>query len=179
MSSLAVYQHTSPELPNKILNHAEDIASTLAAAGIDYRQVELPAALRPGCEQAEFDAAYGLWLQAFMGKEGHVQQELFNLQRNHPQKLELRARHLDEQSQSTASAWLFLGGFAQLSLHLEDHVYMLQGEKGDLLSLPAGTRYWFDLGEEPHALVARLSASEDAPVRTDDDIASRFARLGD
>ena len=179
MSSLAVYQHTSPELPNKILNHADDIASTLAAAGIDYRQVELPAALRPGCKQAEFDAAYGLWLQAFMGKEGHVQQELFNLQRNHPQKLELRARHLDEQSQSTASAWLFLGGFAQLSLHIDDHVYMLQGEKGDLLSLPAGTRYWFDLGEEPHALVVRLSASEDAPVRTDDDIASRFARLGD
>nr|WP_256837197.1 acireductone dioxygenase [Pseudomonas oleovorans] len=179
MSSLAVYQHTSPELPNKILNHADDIASTLAAAGIDYRQVELPAALRPGCELAEFDAAYGLWLQAFMGKEGYVQQELFNLQRNHPQKLELRARHLDEQSQSTASAWLFLGGFAQLSLHLDDHVYMLQGEKGDLLSLPAGTRYWFDLGEEPHALVVRLSASEDAPVRTDDDIASRFARLGD
>lgn len=179
MSSLAVYQHTSSELPNKILNHADDIASTLAAAGIDYRQVELPAALRPGCEQAEFDAAYGLWLQAFMGKEGYVQQELFNLQRNHPQKLELRARHLDEQSQSTASAWLFLGGFAQLSLHIDDHVYMLQGEKGDLLSLPAGTRYWFDLGEEPHALVVRLSASEDAPVRTDDDIASRFARLGD
>lgn len=179
MSSLAVYQHTSPELPNKVLNHADDIASTLSAVGIDYRQLELPAALRPGCEQAEFDAAYGLWLQAFMGKEGHVQQELFNLQRNHPQKLELRARHLDEQSQSTASAWLFLGGFAQLSLHIDDHVYMLQGEKGDLLSLPAGTRYWFDLGEEPHALVVRLSASEDAPVRTDDDIASRFARLGD
>lgn len=179
MSSLAVYLHTAPELPNKVLNHAEDIASTLAAVGIDYRQVELPAALRPGCEQAEFDAAYGLWLQAFMSEEGHVQQELFNLQRNHPQKLELRARHLDEQSQSTASAWLFLGGFAQLSLHLDDHVYMLQGEKGDLLSLPAGTRYWFDLGEEPHALVVRLSASEDAPVRSDDDIASRFARLGD
>ena len=93
--------------------------------------------------------------------------------------MELRARHLDEQSQSTVSAWLFLGGFAQLSLHIDDHVYMLQGEKGDLLSLPAGTRYWFDLGEEPHALVVRLSASEDAPVRTDDDIASRFARLGD
>jgi 1,2-dihydroxy-3-keto-5-methylthiopentene dioxygenase len=179
MSSLAVYLDTAPELPNKVLNYADDIASTLAAVGIDYRQVELPAALRPGCEQAELDAAYGLWLQEFMSKEGHVQQELFNLQRNDPQKLELRARHLDEQAQSTASAWLFLGGFAQLSLHLDGHVYMLQGERGDLLSLPAGTRHWFDLGEEPHALVVRLSASEDAPVRTDDDIASRFARLGD
>ncbi len=130
MSSLAVYLHSSPELPNKVLNHADDIASTLAAVGIDYRQVELPAALRPGCEQTEFEAAYGVWLQALMGREGHVQQELFNLQRNHPQKLELRARHLDEQVQASASAWLFVAGFAQLSLHLDDHVYLLQGERG-------------------------------------------------
>ncbi|WFS16858.1 acireductone dioxygenase [Pseudomonas sp. 905_Psudmo1] len=179
MSSLAVHLHTSPELPNKVLNHADDIASTLSAVGIDYRQLELPAALRPGCEQAEFDAAYGLWLQAFMGNEGHVQQELFNLQRNHPQKLELRARYLDEQVQSSASTWLFLGGFAQLSVHLDGYVYVLQGERGDLLTLPAGTRHWFDLGEEPHVLAVRLSPSEDTPERTGDDIASRFPRLGD
>ena len=179
MSSLAVHLHTAPELPNKVLNHADDIASTLAAVSIDYRQVDLPAELRPGCAQAEFDAAYGPWLQALMGKEGHVQQELFNLQRNHPQKLELRARHLDEQVQASASAWLFIGGFAQLSLHLDDYVYVLRGERGDLLSVPAGARHWFDLGEEPHALVVRLSASEEAPERTGDVIASRFPRLGD
>lgn len=177
MSSLAVHLHTSPELPNKALNHAADIASTLAAVGLDYRQVELPAALRPGCEQAEFDQAYGLWLQAFMGNEGHVQRELFNLQRNHPQKLELRARYLDEQVQASTCAWLFIGGFAQLSVHLDGYVYRLQGERGDLLTLPAGTRHWFDLGEEPHALVLRLSQSEETPERTGDDIASRFPRL--
>ncbi|MFT0624889.1 acireductone dioxygenase [Ectopseudomonas guguanensis] len=177
MSSLAVHLHTSPELPNKVLNHAADIASTLAAVGLDYRQVELPAALRPGCEQAEFDQAYGLWLQAFMGNEGHVQQELFNLQRNHPQKLELRARYLDEQVQASTCAWLFIGGFAQLSVHLDGYVYRLQGERGDLLTLAAGTRHWFDLGEEPHALVLRLSQSEETPERTGDDIASRFPRL--
>lgn len=179
MSSLAVHLHTSPDLPNKVLNHADDIASTLAAVGIDYRRLELPATLRPGCEQAEFDAAYGLWLQALMGKGGYVQQELFNLQRNHPQKLELRARHLDEQSQQSVSAWLFIGGFAQLSLHLDGYVYVLQGERGDLLTLPAGTRHWFDLGEEPHVLALRLSASDEAPERTGEAIASRFARLGD
>lgn len=179
MSSLAVHLHTSPQLPNKVLNHADDIASTLAAVGLGYRQVELPAALRPGCEQAEFDAAYGLWLQALMGEQGHVRQELFNLQRNHPQKLELRARYLDEQVQASTSAWLFLGGFAQLSVHLDDYVYVLQGERGDLLTLPAGTRHWFDLGEEPHALVLRLSAADEAPRLTGEEIASRFPRLGD
>ena len=179
MSSLAVHLHTSPELPNKVLNHADDIASTLASVGIAYRRLELPATLRPGCEQAEFDAAVGFWLQAFMGHEGYVQQELFNLQRNHPQKLELRAQHLDEQAQASVSAWLFLGGFAQLSVHLEGYVYVLQGERGDLLTLPAGTRHWFDLGEEPHVLALRLSASDETPERSGDDIASRFARLGE
>lgn len=177
MSSLSVHLDTSPELPNKVLNHADDIASTLAAVAIDYRQVELPQALRPGCEQAEFEAVYGLWLQAFMTEQGYVQQELFNLQRNDARKLELRARHLDEQVQGSASAWLFVGGFAQLSVHLDGYVYVLQGERGDLLTLPAGTRHWFDLGEEPHLLALRLSASDEAAEATGDDIASRFPRL--
>lgn len=179
MSSLSVHLNTSPELPNKVLNHADDIASTLAAVGIDYRRLELPQALRPGCEDSEFDATYGLWLQALMGEQGYVRQELFNLQRNHPQKLELRARHLDEQVQAKASAWLFIGGFAQLNVHLDGYVYVLQGERGDQLTLPGGTRHWFDLGEEPHVLALRLSQQEEAPERSGDDIASRFPRLGE
>src|SRR5690606_37283330 len=94
-----------------------------------------------------------------------------------PQKLELRARHLDEQVQASASAWLFIGGFAQLSVHLDGYVYVLQGERGDLLRLPAGVRHWFDLGEEPHAMVVRLSAGDWLPERTGNDIARRFPRL--
>lgn len=179
MSSLSVYSHTLPELPHKVLNHAEDIASTLAAVGIGYRKLELPAALLPGCGQEDFEAAYGLWLQELMEREGYKQQELFNLQRRHPQRLELRARYLDEHVQDSESAWLFLGGFAQLGLRVGEQVFLLLGERGDLLSLPAGSRHWFDLGEEPHALVLRLSAGEQTPSPSGDDIAGRFPRLGD
>ncbi|GIZ13310.1 acireductone dioxygenase [Pseudomonas sp. NCCP-436] len=179
MSSLSVYSHTVSELPHKVLNHAEDITSTLAAAGIGYQRLELPATLHPGCAQEAFDAACGPWLQALMAREGYVRQELFNLQRRDPQRLELRARYLDEQLQEAASAWLFVGGFAQLGLHVGEQVFLLLGERGDLLSLPAGTRHWFDLGEEPHALVLRLSAGEQAPTPSGDDIAGRFPRLGD
>lgn len=177
MSILSVHQENSPHLPNKVLTHAEDIASTLAAVGIGYRQVQVAAALRPGCAEQEFDAACADWLQELMGEGGYRHRELFSLDRNHPQKLELRARYLDEQAQAVASAWLFVAGFAQLSLHVEGHVFVLRGEKGDLLELPAGTLHWFDLGEEPHLLAVRLSASADAPVLSGDEIASRFARL--
>lgn len=179
MSSLSVHPHTSPHLPNKVLTHAEDIASTLAEVAIGYRQCPPPAALRPGCAEQEFDAACGTWLAALMAEGGYRQQQLLSLDRNHPQKLELRARYLDEQAQASASAWLFVAGFAQLSLHLDEHVYVLRGEKGDLLELPAGTRHWFDLGEEPHLLAVRLSAADEEPLTTGDEIANRFPRLDD
>lgn len=177
MSSLSVHLQTSPHLPNKVLTHSEDIASTLAEVGIGYRQVQAPTALRPGCAEQEFDAACADWLRALMSEHGYRQHELFSLDRNHPQKHELRARYLDEQAQASASAWLFVGGFAQLSLHLNEYVYVLRAEKGDLLELPAGTLHWFDLGEEPHLLAARLSATTEAPVLSGDEIASRFPRL--
>ncbi|RMH86323.1 acireductone dioxygenase [Pseudomonas sp. AOB-7] len=179
MTSLSVHLQTSPQLPNKVLTHAEDIASTLAEVGVRYRQCPPPAALRPGCSEQEFDAACGAWLQDLRGEGGYRQHELLSLERNHPRKLELRARYLDEQTQPAASAWLFVGGFAQLSLHLGEYVYVLQGERGDLLELPADTRHWFDLGEEPHLLLVRLSATAEAPSLTGDQIASRFPRLGD
>lgn len=139
----------------------------------------MPATLRPGCAAQEFDAACADWLGTLMSEYGYRQHELFSLERNHPQKLELRARYLDEQAQASASAWLFVAGFAQLSLHLNGHVYVLRGEKGDLLELPVGTLHWFDLGEEPHLLAVRLSAAAEAPVLSGDNIASRFPRLDD
>lgn len=177
MTSLSVHLETSPNLPNKVLTHAEDIASTLAAVGVGYRRLQAPAALRPGCGEQAFDEACGPWLQEVMAEGGYRHRQLLSLERNHPQKLELRARYLDEQTQSAPCAWLFVGGFGQLSLHLDDHVYVLRAEKGDLLQLPAGTPHWFDSGEEPHLLLARLSASDEAPVPSGDRIASRFPRL--
>ncbi len=29
-------------------------------------------------------------------------------------------------------------------------------EKNDLISVPAGTKHWFDMGEEPHFVAIRL-----------------------
>ena len=36
MSSLSVYHVSSPDLPNKVLTHFEDIASTLAEQGVRF-----------------------------------------------------------------------------------------------------------------------------------------------
>ena len=53
MSSLTVYHQSSPEHPNKLLTHAEDIASTLAAVGVQFSQVPVQQAITAGSASAE------------------------------------------------------------------------------------------------------------------------------
>ena len=48
MSRLSVHHQSSPQIPNKVLGHAEDIASTLAVAGIEYRELPLQATVAFG-----------------------------------------------------------------------------------------------------------------------------------
>jgi 1,2-dihydroxy-3-keto-5-methylthiopentene dioxygenase len=50
--------------------------------------------------------------------------------------------------------------------------------KGDLVVLPAGTRHWLDIGEQPDLLAVRLRASaDDTASVTGDTLSERFARL--
>jgi 1,2-dihydroxy-3-keto-5-methylthiopentene dioxygenase len=55
-------------------------------------------------------------------------------------------------------------------------VLLLRCERGDLLSVPAGTRHWFDMGTVPHFCAIRMFGSEAGWVAafTGDPIAQRF-----
>ena len=48
MSSLSVYPVSSPELPNKVLTHFDDIASTLAELGVRFDRGQAATKLPPG-----------------------------------------------------------------------------------------------------------------------------------
>lgn len=48
MSSLSVYHVSSPEIPNKVLTHLEDIASTLAEQGVRFDRWQTTAKIQPG-----------------------------------------------------------------------------------------------------------------------------------
>ena len=52
-------------------------------------------------------------------------------------------------------------------------------ERGDLLTLPSGTKHWVDFGERANVAVIRLNKAAQgvALQRTGDDIASQFSRL--
>jgi len=181
MSSLSVFSVATPDIPNKVLNHLEDIASTLAAVGVRFERWQAVAPIKPGASQDDVIAAYKPQIDALMNERGYVTVDVISLNADHPQKAELRAKFLDEHQHAEDEVRFFVAGRGLFTLHIDDYVYAVLCEKNDLISVPAGTRHWFDMGEHPHFIAIRLFNNPEGWVAnfTGEDIASRFPRLED
>ena len=181
MSSLTVYHETSPDVPNKVLTHVDDIASTLADVGVRFERWQASAPITAGAPQEEVIAAYRPQIDALMKERGYVTVDVVSLDRSHPQKAELRAKFLDEHRHAEDEVRFFVAGRGLFTLHIDDYVYAVLCEKNDLISVPAGTRHWFDMGEETHFVAIRLFNNPEGWVAqfTGEEIASRFPRLED
>ncbi|AWM61476.1 acireductone dioxygenase [Pseudomonas songnenensis] len=181
MSVLSVYHETRPDQPLKVLTHAEDIAATLSEVGVQLERWEASAPIAAGASQDEVIAAYRPQIDKLMAERGYVTVDVISLTRDHPQKDELRAKFLDEHRHAEDEVRFFVAGRALFSLHIEDMVYAVLCEKNDLITVPAGTRHWFDMGEEPHFIAIRLFNNPEGWVAefTGERIADQFPRLDD
>lgn len=181
MSWLSVYHESIPNHPHKVLTHAEDIAATLAEVGVRFERWQASAPIAPGASQDEVIAAYRHEIDKLMTEQGYVTVDVISLDRKHPQKAELRAKFLDEHTHGEDEVRFFVAGRGLFTLHIGDHVYSVLCEKNDLISVPAGTKHWFDMGEEPHFVAIRLFNNPEGWVAqfTGDDIAKSFPGLED
>jgi 1,2-dihydroxy-3-keto-5-methylthiopentene dioxygenase len=176
MSYVAVYHITTPDTPNKVLTHVDDIQSTLAEHGVRFERWQ-PSPIEKGASDAEMIAAY----QAQIDALGYAAVEVISMTHDHPQKDELRAQYLDERTYSEDEVRFFIAGQGLFTLHVGDYVYGVRCEKNDLLVIPAGLPHWFDMGEHPHFVALRLfnSAKGGVPAFTGDDSAAGFPGLDD
>ncbi|MFJ3487346.1 1,2-dihydroxy-3-keto-5-methylthiopentene dioxygenase [Pseudomonas sp. NPDC090202] len=181
MSILSVYHVSSPDLPNKVLTHAEDIASTLAEHGVVFEQWQASAPVTQSTGHEEMIAAYRAPIDRLMTGRGYSDIEVVSINSDHPQKAELRAELLEEHQRDEDVVRFFVSGRGLFNLHIGDFIYAVLCEKNDLILLPAGTRHWFDMGEHPRFVAIRLfnGAAGGAPTFTGDSIASQFPRLED
>jgi 1,2-dihydroxy-3-keto-5-methylthiopentene dioxygenase len=177
MSSLAVYHVSSPDIPNKVLTHFEDIAATLIEQGIHFARWEAAAKLQPGAREEDLIAAYQIQIDGLMTERGYVAVDVVSVSSDHPEQ----AGVLDEYRHSQDEVRFFVTGRGLFNLHIGDYVYAVLCERNDLITVPAGTRHWFDGGERPHFVTIRLSGDPQGLVAelTGDDVARRFPRLED
>ena len=71
----------------------------------------------------------------------------------------MREKFRDEHTHAEDEVRFFAAGAGVFYLRLGASVYALRCEAGDLLSVPAGTRHWFDMGAEPRFTAIRFFAS--------------------
>lgn len=181
MSSLSVYSVDSPDLPNKVLTHAEDITSTLAEHNVRFERWTAAGAVRPGASPEDVISAYKAQIDQLMSEGGYMTVDVVSLDRDDPRKTELRDYYRREYRHGEDEVRFFVAGRGLFSLHIGDYVYAVLCEKGDLIAIPAGTRHWFDMGEQPYLVLIRLyNNAGDAPANfTGDGIVDRFAGLED
>src|SRR5450830_1379166 len=139
MSSLSVYHVSSPDLPNKVLTHIDDIASTLAEQGVRFDRWQAAAPIQPGASQEEVIAAYQVQIDRLMTERGYLTVDVVSLNSDHPQKAELRAKFLDEHRHAEDEVRFFVAGRGAFYLHVGDRVFQTICVRGDLISVPAGT----------------------------------------
>ncbi|WP_296184013.1 1,2-dihydroxy-3-keto-5-methylthiopentene dioxygenase [Pseudomonas sp. UBA1879] len=181
MSILSVYHVSSPELPNKVLTHLEDIASTLAEQGVVFERLPAITPVSAGATHEEVVAAYREPVSQLMNERGLVSSAVISVDERHPQKAELRAGFLDEHRHEANEVRFFVAGRGLCSFHVGDYVYTVLCEKNDLISIPAGTCQWFDIGEQPRVVVVRLFDTPDGQhaKMTEATIAGQFPNLDD
>jgi 1,2-dihydroxy-3-keto-5-methylthiopentene dioxygenase len=79
-----------------------------------------------------------------------------SLQPDHPEKQVFRQKFLAEHIHRDFEVRFFIDGRGLFYLHTNGNVYCVLCEKGDLISVPANTRHWFDMGENPSFKCIRL-----------------------
>ncbi|WP_339463762.1 acireductone dioxygenase [Pseudomonas sp. EA_105y_Pfl2_R69] len=181
MSSLTVYHQSSPEAPNKLLTHAEDIASTLAAVGVQFVQLPVAVPVRAGSAVDEVVAACRTQLDQLMSERGFASFDVLSLCSEPRYQDGPRTSLPSAQRYGVAHLHYCLAGRGLLCLHIDDYVYAVQCEKNDLVQLPAATLHWFDSGEQPRITLLRLFDSDQLPVAepADDALVASIAGLDD
>ncbi|MGV9673873.1 1,2-dihydroxy-3-keto-5-methylthiopentene dioxygenase [Nocardia sp. NPDC003482] len=90
-----------------------------------------------------------------------------------------REKFLSEHRHAEDEVRFFAGGRGCFYLHLNDEVLAVVCEAGDLVSVPAGTLHWFDMGTRPDFVAVRFFEEEDGWVGdfSGNTIGSRFPTL--
>jgi 1,2-dihydroxy-3-keto-5-methylthiopentene dioxygenase len=90
-----------------------------------------------------------------------------------------RRKFLDEHTHDEDEVRFFVEGTGCFYLHLDEKVFAVVCTAGDLMSVPAGTTHWFDMGTWPNFCAIRFFQEEDGWVAefTGSPIGSRMPTL--
>jgi 1,2-dihydroxy-3-keto-5-methylthiopentene dioxygenase len=184
MSTLTIYDDSNPSAQLFNSSNPAEIANELNKAGIRYEQWQAPAAVKAGDSAEAVLAAYKSDVDKLIAEQGYQTVDVISLDATNNAEMqakvpELRAKFLSEHCHSEDEVRFFVDGQGLFSLHLGDKVYEVLCQKGDLISVPANTPHWFDMGPRPKFVAIRFFNNTEGWVAhfTGNPIADSFSRL--
>ena len=163
MSRLRVYAEDDPGAVLLDTTDGEEVASALKEIGVRFERWPLQ--------------AYEPRVEALRA-EGYTTIDTVSVTPEHPDRAAMRAKFLSEHRHAEDEVRFFLGGAGLFTLREAGRVFAVLCEGGDMISVPAGMRHWFDMGAAPSFTAMRFFRTPEGWVGdfTGDPIAERFPR---
>jgi 1,2-dihydroxy-3-keto-5-methylthiopentene dioxygenase len=179
MTTLSAYPDrdgSQPKLTTTDLTRIQDI---LNAAKVEFERWSTDVEVFPCDPPERILAAYEHWLADLKRRGGYTAADVIALTPDHPNRLALRQKFLEEHTHAEDEVRFFVAGSGAFYLHVDDRVLAVTCERGDLIRVPANTRHWFDAGPAPNLVAIRVFTNPDGWVAeyTGDRISQRFPRL--
>ena len=166
-------------LPKLVCNYPASIQAELADRGIGFEQWPAAHRLPPDADQSTILATYSTEVARVQRDGGYQTVDAIRMTPDHPEREALRNKFLSEHTHAEDEVRFFVEGQGLFSLHINQEVLVTLCERGDLISVPAGTRHWFDMGPKPSFCALRFFNNSEGWLATftGDPIAERFPQL--
>lgn len=183
MSRLCITPIATPRSPSLDSADPAVIARELGARGVRFERWDARVTLPAGATQADILAAYAADVARLPADGPYPSCDVVRLAPDpadpagtRARAAAARAKFLAEHTHAEDEVRFFVEGAGLFYLRLGADICMVLCQQGDLLSVPAGTRHWFDMGTAPRFCAIRLFGNPDGWVAsfTGDDIATRF-----
>lgn len=181
MTTLTIYEDKNPEKVVVSTSDPAEITGLLDKVGVQFERWKASAELPENATQEQVIAAYKAEVDRLSAAAGYQTVDVIRITPDNPNREALRAKFLDEHIHDEDEVRFFVEGSGAFYLHLGDKVYQVVCTRDDLLSVPAGTLHWFDMGPEPRFTCIRLFITPDGWVAkfTGDKISSVIPRFGE
>ena len=172
MSRLQVFREDDAARPIIATENSAVIASTLREIGVRF---ERWLTRETGDDVL---AAYAQEIDMLKAEGGYRTVDVVSIVPDHPDRVTMRTKFLSEHTHAEDEVRFFVGGEGLFTLHHGGRVFDVLCTAGDLMSVPAGMKHWFDMGAAPRFTAIRLFVNPDGWVAafTGDDISDRFPR---
>ncbi|MBZ4202885.1 MAG: cupin [Methylovulum sp.] len=182
MSLLTLYAVASANSAPKIikkLNDFKDIHEALKSINVRFERWTTHDHIAADANDDAILAAYQEAIECLQVQHSFQSIDIIRVTPDHSEKMQLRQKFLAEHTHNDFEIRFFIQGCGLFYLHVQDTVFAVLCEQNDLISVPAMTPHWFDMGAEPSFTTLRFFTTAEGWVAdfTGDTLANAYPTL--